>query len=183
MARPSSRAIARSGTTSATQVFKDALKELGLLFPERAVHDPEEAFIQENRALFSELRRRWFPPIPDPDRAIDASIERLAGDAGAVPRHPGPRGLVRELVPELGTRDSCGPERVAATNGCRRTVGSGDDTRRLRRSMPIARGGPQSDGREVAEVTTVGQMLQVMENAWIALRMDTHRDHPMHRGG
>ncbi len=32
------------------------------------------------------------------------------------------------------------------------------------------------------ELTTVGQMLQVMENAWIALKMESRSDHPMNRG-
>ena len=179
----------------ASHVFKDALKELGLLFPERPAQDAEDAFIQQNRAIFSELRRRWFPPIPDPGRSIDeVSKEWLELQERFRDTLPLDR-LVRELVPELGPlEEPVGPERVAATNGHARADAaaldkSGDEHREGSRSLidaPLARGPSATvyapDGREVAEATTVGQMLQVMENAWNALRMDTHRDHPMHRG-
>ena len=84
----------------ASQVFNDALKDVGLLFPDRTVHDPDEAFVQENRALFSELGRRRFPPIPDLDRAIDqASKDWLEIQCNSATHRPS-RTSVRELIPE-----------------------------------------------------------------------------------
>jgi len=156
----------------ASHVFNDALKEVGLLFPERTVHDPDEAFVQENRALFAELRRRWFPPIPDVDRAIAQTAKDWLEMQVQFRDTPALQDIVRELVPELGTyHDNAGLPRPAGEGGF-----ESQETRAAEGAN-----GARND-LEVAEVTTVGEMLQVMENAWLALRMENYRDHPMHRG-
>ena len=81
-------------------------------------------------------------------------------------------GIVRELVPELGAHQQhAGPPSQAA---------AGSDPGQEAR--PPDGTGDAPDDVQVVEVTTVGEMLQVMENAWLALRMDHYRDHPMHRG-
>ena len=143
------------GYHSATQVFKDVLKELGLLFPERTVHDPAEAFIQENRALFSELRRRWFPPIPDSDAR--SSKHRKTGwrsnSSSATPRPS--RYSSASSFPSWDRLERRPALSAAAANGREGAEDCADATR-----------GGQHD-REVAEVTAVGQILQVMENAWL----------------
>jgi hypothetical protein len=159
------------GYHAATHVFQDALKELGLLFPQRPSVDPDQAFIQENRALFSELRRRWFPPIADPDRAIE-QVSREWLEIQERFRDTRPlQGLVHELIPELRPA-SAEVDRATAADAAGRRRGTG----------PRVASGSPGDERRVAEVATVGQMLQVMENAWSALRMESHHNHPMHRG-
>jgi hypothetical protein len=157
------------GYHAASHVFSAALRALGRLFPERSVADPAEAFIQENRALFSELRRRWFPPIPSADEAIAQTARDWLAmqvqfrDTAAIHR------IVRELVPELQSFDA--RERHAPEQPMARAA---DDQ---------ADAAAETDERgEIAEVTTVGAMLQTMENAWLALRMENYRDHPTNRG-
>jgi GNAT superfamily N-acetyltransferase len=158
------------GYHAATHVFKDALRDIGVLFPDRAVFDTDEAFIQENRALFAELRRRWFPPIPDPDRAIDQASKDWLEVQKQFSDKPALKDLAAELVPELGS--FLRPAKVAKGDlGANNGKGYGAEPEET-----------HPDHREIVELATVGQMLQVMENAWIALKMETRSDHPMNRG-
>jgi Patatin-like phospholipase len=152
-----------------SHVFSDALKELGILFPERTVDDPDEAFVRENRALFAALKRRWFPPIPDPDRAIAQAAKDWLDMQVQFRNTPVLKDIVRDLFPELRALADDRPRPAPAAGA------PGQETR-------VVEEATNEQNLDVAEVTTVGEMLQVMENAWLALRMESYRDHPMHRG-
>ncbi len=110
-------------------------------------------------SFFSRLRRRWCPPPPDLDKNFIESVK------GFVDVHKDFRDdrkldrIGRELYPEL--ENMLGrPNNITADQGER----------------------SHQPGNENAEVHAVVQMLQVMENAWLALDLETYSDHPLNRG-
>jgi hypothetical protein len=112
-------------------------------------------------SFFSRLRRRWCLPPPDLDKNFMEAVK------GFVEVHKDFRGdtkleqIGRELYPEL-ERLLAAPSDVTTTNS------NGEKSLRT--------------GNESAEIHAVVQMLQVMENAWLGLNLDTYSDHPLNRG-
>ncbi len=104
--------------------------------------------------LFSRLRRRWAQAPPNLDEDFLESMKPFVKIHEALRTDPKLEGLSRELYPRRGQVASEGTPRAASA--------------------------PSGDNR--AHVHAVIEMLQAMENAWIALNLDDYSDHPLNRG-
>jgi len=104
--------------------------------------------------LFSRLRRRWAQAPPNLDRDFLESMKPFVKIHQALRTDPKLAGLSHELYPELLQPPSDGPAHAPTT--------------------------PQRDDR--AAVHAVIEMLQAMENAWIAVNLDVYSDQPLNRG-
>jgi hypothetical protein len=106
-----------------------------------------------NPRVFSRLRRRWFPPPPDLEANFLESVKGFMAVHQALRKDRSLDELTRDLYPELG--DPLKPDDPGA-------------------SVPGDRAG--------AELNVISQMLQVMENAWLGLRLGQYYEHPLNRG-
>ena len=108
-------------------------------------------------SFFSRLRRRWCPPPPDLDKNFIESV----------------KGFV-EVHKELRSRHQAQGHQPRTLSGNRNDSQSADNNG--------GGNGRLRPGQEKAEIHAVIQMLQVMENAWLGLDLDTYADHPLNRG-
>jgi GNAT superfamily N-acetyltransferase len=107
----------------------------------------------ENRSLFSEVRRRWFPPPPDIEINYKASVEAFSNLHATIRSDPHLIKLSMELYPELEFE---------------------------RRPAPVPR--VSSEAEKSAELHAINQILIAMEQAWLGVRLDGYPEHPMNRG-
>jgi hypothetical protein len=105
-------------------------------------------------ALFSRLRRQWAQAPPNLDEDFLESVKPFVKVHEALRTDPKLEGLSRELYARRGLACQTGAPTEAIPS-------SGDDR---------------------ADVHAVIQMLQAMENAWIAVDLDAYSDHPLNRG-
>jgi hypothetical protein len=185
------------GQHVAAMTFGDALddvqRELDLLPPGTPAGEQRRAAV---RALFSSVERRWFALPPEYEASFlhsthgyidlhrsmadDARLRRLTlgmypelaaaldgadGPDGAAPaaRHP----VQQALEVATALTNVLWPPRP---EGADRPADAGD--------APAV----NPAGRACAEVHTLVQMLQIMENAWLSLNLDVHYAHPLNRG-
>jgi hypothetical protein len=138
------------------------------------------------RALFASVARRWFALPPDYEASFlnttrsytdlhramadDARLRRLTlgmyPELAAVLDGPGPGHPLRQALEAAAAASTVLWPRTGEANG------------------PASDGAPAvtAAGRECAEVHTLVQMLQIMENAWLSLNLDVHYAHPLNRG-
>ena len=107
----------------------------------------------EPDALFSRLRRRWAQAPPNLDEDFLESMKPFVKIHEALRTDPNLASLSHELYPERG-----------------QSVGDGAGPRH------------PSPGGDRAHLHAVVEMLQAMENAWIAVNLDAYSDHPLNRG-
>ena len=107
-------------------------------------------------ALFSRLRRRWAQAPPNLDKDFLESVKPFVKIHEALRTDPKLARLSQELYPERAQPAGAG-------------AGTGP-----------AGAPPPGDNR--ADVHAVVEMLQAMENAWIAVNLDAYSDHPLNRG-
>jgi hypothetical protein len=109
----------------------------------------------EVRALFANVRRRWFPPPPQADQTflhsaqLFINVQRNLRD-GSLHR------LRQELYPEV---PGGAPPVLPA---------------------PVAQAGAGHD--PAAEMHMVSEMVQTMEMVWFAMKLDSYHAHPLNRG-
>jgi hypothetical protein len=106
------------------------------------------------RELFSAVVRRWFSEPPQYEPSFVASTRGFVEVQEALCRNPLLRGLTRDLYPELFPRSQ----------------------------QHLAEDPAAESARHGAEVHAVAQMLQVMENAWLSLKLDVNYAHPLNHG-
>ena len=104
--------------------------------------------------LFSRLRRRWAQGPPNLDKEFLESVKPFVKIHEALRTDPNLASLSQELYSNRGKPASHGP--------------------------PPAGSQPPLDDR--AAVHAVIEMVQVMENAWIALNLDVYSDQPLNPG-
>jgi predicted acylesterase/phospholipase RssA len=125
-----------------------------------AMHDVEDtadmtdaAHRRVVRRLFANLRRSWFPPPPQLEENFLDSAKAYAELEADVRRDPNLRDFSLSLYPELA--------QALASSG-------------------------QSSNEEIdrsrAELHAVDQLLQAMENAWLAVHLEGYHAHPLNRG-
>lgn len=111
--------------------------------------------------LFSELRRHWFPPPPDFDKNFLEAVKPFVGIHEALRDDGRLENLSHELYPEIRPRTG-----APATPG----------------AAPAAPAAAAGSSPNRVEVHAVIQMLQAMENAWMAVNLESYSDHPLNRG-
>jgi hypothetical protein len=106
------------------------------------------------RELFAAVARRWFAMPPDYEPSFVASTAGYVEVQRALYENADLRVLTRDLYPELFPASPQEPpeDQEAEAKRCR------------------------------AEVHLVTQMLHVMENAWLSLKLDIYYAHPLNRG-
>jgi hypothetical protein len=138
-------------------------------------------------SFFSRLRRRWFPPPPDLDKTFIESVKAFVDIHKDLRGNSELHGISHELYPEL--KNLLELSRDHARNKPPDSGPAGDENPEVPTStgpagkedaeVPTTGG---EAGNSAAEVHTVIQMLQAMENAWIALDLEAYSDHPLNRG-
>ena len=119
-----------------------------------------ERYHRRCRELFASLVRRWFAMPPDYEPAFVRSTHGYIDMQEAFRRDGRLWRLTLSIYPEL---DPSGQVAARAEAAERSEVGA-------------------ADARVRAEVHVIAQMLQVMENAWLSLKLDVHYAHPLNRG-
>jgi hypothetical protein len=154
--------------TTADQFFNESqfesYRELGLhiaavVFGEAVAEaeesDPDRIRADFTREVFTSIERRWFSMPAEYEPSFLASTRGYTEVQEALRDNPLLHRLTRDLYPEL------------FLNG----------------GQPNGGAGHQATATvEAAEVHAVAQMLQVMENAWLGLKLDVHYAHPLNRG-
>lgn len=141
-----------------------------------------------NQQIFSRLRRRWFPPPPDLEPHFLESVKGFVAVHQSLRRDPSLWGLTRDLFPELSSLfSSDGEPNGAATAPIAQPAAVPPAAVTPPDERPAGNGGPAAappDGvnRFGAELHVVSQMLQVMENAWLSLKLGQYHEHPLNRG-
>ena len=123
-----------------------------------ANHDPFRKIAEwywnwENRTLFSDVRRRWFPPPPDMELHYKGAIESFSKLHATLRSDPKLRHLSLELYPEL-----------EAESGWRPSTGI------------------DRDSQKIAELHAVNEILMAMEQAWLGVKLEGYPEHPLNRG-
>ena len=111
-----------------------------------------DEYIRGNQRLLSNLRGRWAVPATGHDESYIQSAKDWTRLMRDISKEPDLAELSRDLYPELDDATSS--------------------------PMPPA----PTPGRLKAELHAVGQMLQIMEDAWLNLGLKGHYDLPMERG-
>jgi GNAT superfamily N-acetyltransferase len=153
----------------ASTTFGDPLAELqsqGAFWTE---HEERDEFVGNNRRFFSAVQRRWSSTPTNLDSAFASASRGWAGLQRMLQSNPVLGKLSRDIYPELA------PSAEIAN------VFEPDAT--LIASLEAGVKTPRA-GRDEArsELHAVAQMLQVMEDAWVGLRLRGYRDLPMYRG-
>jgi hypothetical protein len=141
----------------------------------------QEKESEKNRVLFSRLRQRWFAPPPDLEKNFLESVKGflevqkgLRGDANLRP-------LSHDLYPELDsngdTNASHGPLR-----GTVPFLPSSAGSQPSAAAWIAQTRKEQAIDQQCAELHAVSQMLQVMENTWLGVRLGVYHEHPLNRG-
>jgi hypothetical protein len=108
-------------------------------------------------ALFSSLVRRWFATPPEYEASFLQTTQAFIDMQQALRRDPHLWRLTRDLYPELSSLK---------------------EVKRLARLEKPA----DREARCTAELHAITQMIQIMENAWLGLKLDVNYAHPMNRG-
>jgi hypothetical protein len=123
-------------------------------------NDPSTNYEEQQRVvkkLFANLHSRWFPPPPGFNENFLQSVQGYFEIEEALRKDPNLAAFSRSLYPEL-LHEAAPDEQGAAA--------SEEERARRRR----------------AELHLVCQMLQVMEDAWLSLRLEGYFAYPMNRG-
>ncbi|MGP0069651.1 MAG: patatin-like phospholipase family protein [Isosphaeraceae bacterium] len=121
---------------------------------------------RENRELFSKLRSRWFPAPPEIEVSYGETARAFGILQGVMRSDRTLRSFSRDLNPELG---QSGNRRM---NG--KAEHAGDDGHSDSKAS-------RADRRS-AELHMINQVIQVMEKAWMGVRLEGYPEHPMNRG-
>jgi hypothetical protein len=132
----------------AGQVFGDAA-----VLMNRDACDPV-TIQSEVRALFANVRRRWFPSPPQAEQNFMQATQLFLNVEGHL-RDPSFRRLRQELYPEVPDGPPQ-PGPVAPPPGAASDAGT--------------------------EMHQVSEMLQTMEMVWFAMKLDSYHAHPLNRG-
>jgi hypothetical protein len=154
------------------------------------------AFEEENKDLFSKVRSRWFPAPPDIEATYEETAKAFNVMQGVLRSDRNLWGSSRDLYPELLLQ--MGNGRTKAGHNPRPPVDPGDaDSRsdlvadglgngagnlRSRGGAGGSRRVPDRAARRTAELHAANQMIQVMEYAWLGVRMEGYPEHPINRG-
>ena len=155
-----------------------------------------EAFERENKGLFSKVRSRWFPAPPDIEATYEETAKAFNAIQGVLRSDKNLWGSSRDLYPELlrqiGNRQpaaALNPRRLAGDGGALPVPepigdgpGNGASSPRSRTVANGAHPGPDKIARRTAELHAANQMIQVMEYAWLGVRMEGYPEHPINRG-
>jgi hypothetical protein len=158
----------------ASQVFGDAVKEpLDIHIPPPAAGTPygvyaekaDFAFGQENKILFSRVRRNWFPPPPEMEAGYFETVRESLALQDLLGSDVNLRDLSGDLYPEVKQvrKAQEAPPRDAA-------------------APPRQGPKPQGVARRTAELHAILRMIQVMENAWLGMRLEAFHEHPINVG-
>jgi hypothetical protein len=127
------------------------------------------AFGRENKALFSKIRSRWFPAPPDIEGTYEETAKAFNAMQGVLRSDQNLRESSRDLYPEL-LRNLGHGESIAALGRLSGTDGNGDGHR------------PDRIANRTAELHAANQIIQVLEYAWLGVRMEGYPEHPINRG-
>ena len=125
-----------------------------------------QEFKRENRDLFSKLRARWFPAPPEIETKYGETARAFGRLQGVMRSDPALREFSRDLNPELGS----------VRSGLKDGDAEHMPTRPKENSRVI-----RADRRS-AELHMINQVIQVMEKAWMGVRMEGYPEHPINRG-
>ena len=154
------------------------------------------AFEKENKSLFSKIRSRWFPAPPDIEATYEQTAKAFNVMQGVLRSDKNLRGSSRDLYPELlqqignGKPNAGRNTRPRASAGGTEPVpehtGDGRGNGGSQISVPCRswrrRSIPDRVSRRTAELHAANQMIQVMEYAWLGVRMEGYPEHPINRG-
>jgi hypothetical protein len=154
------------------------------------------AFERENKRLFSKIRSRWFPAPPDIEATYEETAKAFNVMQGVLRSDPNLRGSSRDLYPELLRQLGNGkpapahkpPSRPVdgGVNPLPEPIGDGrGNAARNPRPLNGADGAgrvPDRIARRTAELHAANQMIQVIEYAWLGVRMEGYPEHPINRG-
>src|SRR5581483_10016435 len=128
------------------------------------------------RELFAAVVRRWFAMPPEYEPSYVASAQGFIQVQETLCRNPLLHHLTRDLYPELFPTPPQPPPEDAGQEAARRAA-EVDAV-----PQPPPEDPEKEPARHAAEVHAVVQMLQVMENAWLSLKLDMNYAHPLNRG-
>jgi hypothetical protein len=132
----------------------DALIPIIVRILENQLRDTAEWYWNwENRSLFSEVRRRWFPPPPDLEINYKEATRAFSQLQATFRADPHLWALSREFYPELALESNANPP------------------------TPL---NPES--RKTSELHAVNQILIAMEQAWLGVKLEGYPEHPLNRG-
>jgi len=150
------------GDHIARDVFSDAVRRVRDEWPpwnepNKDVDEPDknkdvEQYIRGNQMLFSSLRSRWATAPADHDARYIQSAEEWTRFHRDIRKEPALAVLSKDLYPELPPPTDKDLANVSESS------------------------------RQRAELHAVAQMIQLMESAWINLRLKGHSDLPMDHG-
>ena len=113
---------------------------------------PADDYRRAVRSLFAEVHGRWYPP----PAGIDAAFQQAGRDGAEMLKQfredKSLAGLIHDVYPELPP------------------------------AAPNPAPNPAPGGDEHVELLALYQQLDVMERAWLGIRLGTHYDHPINRG-
>ena len=132
----------------------ESYRALGEHIARKVFRDADSDSDSDPAALFSRLGRRWAQAPPNLDEDFLESMKPFVKMHEALRTDPNLASLSHELYPERG-----------------QPAGDG--------ASPAAAPAPADDR---AHLHAVVEMLQAMENAWIAVNLDAYSDHPLNRG-
>jgi hypothetical protein len=147
----------------AREVFAEAVADLNASDSSRDDTTLQVAF-RKTHELFSAVRSRWFPAPPDLEANFPDVAQTFATLHAAFRQDENLRALSCDLYPEidLDTR----PDAVMESPG-------GPSHEEVRRN---------DRHRRTAELHAVNQVLQLMEKAFLGVKIEGFPEHPMNRG-
>ena len=153
----------------ASTTFGDPLAELDSMGGFWSEATAREEFVRNNHRLFSASQRRWSAAPADLDSAFTSASRGWTGLQKMLRSDPALAKLSRDIYPELTAKH----ELANPPEPDRALIASIES--RVRKA-------PRARDEAGSELHAVAQMLQVMEDAWVGLRMRGYRDLPMYRG-
>jgi hypothetical protein len=183
------------GQHVAETVFADAVEDVGHELDELKRLGPAATAGEKRRtavrALFASVARRWFALPPEYEASFLQSTRGYIDLHRAMADDARLRQLTRGMYPELDAalRGADGAA-IASPHPVRQALEVANAVSSVLWPRPEEANRPADGaapavaraGQACAEVHTLVQMLQIMENAWLSLNLDVHYAHPLNRG-
>jgi hypothetical protein len=131
------------------------------------------------RELFASIARRWFALPPEYEASFLHTTHGYIDLHRTMAHHARLGSLTRSMYPELD------PALRRQADGPTPSLPQQQPPDSREGNPPSDTGGAPAitpEGQMCAEVHTLLQMLQIMENAWLSLNLDVNYAHPLNRG-